>query len=73
MGSPRSPRPDQIDVLHEAAEPARRHLRLPVEDGRVDLDLTLSRHEVTLVEVSAVRDEASPWSDEGRLLGRDPR
>ncbi|MFJ2239413.1 xylan 1,4-beta-xylosidase [Streptomyces sp. NPDC087859] len=73
MGSPRSPRPDQLDVLHEAAEPARRHLRLPVEDGRVGLDLTLSRHEVTLVEVSAVVDEAPPWTDERRLLGRETR
>jgi xylan 1,4-beta-xylosidase len=73
MGSPRSPRPHQIDILHEAAEPARRHLRLPVEDGRVELDLTLGRHEVTLVEVSPVEDEAPPWTDERRLLGREPR
>ncbi|MBD0838302.1 GH39 family glycosyl hydrolase [Streptomyces sp. TRM68416] len=73
MGSPRSPDGHQIDVLHEAAEPARRHLRLPAEDGRVDLDLTLARHEVTLVEVSPVRDEAPEWADDGRLLGRDPR
>ncbi|MCT9076013.1 GH39 family glycosyl hydrolase [Streptomyces fulvoviolaceus] len=73
MGSPRSPGPHWLDVLHEAAEPARRHLRLPVEDGRVDLDLTLARHEVTLVEVSAVADETPPWSDERRLLGREPQ
>ncbi|NUR42897.1 MAG: xylan 1,4-beta-xylosidase, partial [Streptomyces sp.] len=69
MGSPRSPRAGQLDVLHEAAEPARRHLRLPVAEGRVELDLTLSRHEVTLVEVSAVVEEAPVWSDERRLLG----
>ncbi|MFJ9739059.1 xylan 1,4-beta-xylosidase [Streptomyces sp. NPDC101166] len=72
MGSPRSPRPHQLDVLHEAAEPARGHLRLPVEDGRAALDLTLARHEITLVEISPVEDEAPPWSDERRLLGRDP-
>ncbi|KUO20870.1 xylan 1,4-beta-xylosidase [Streptomyces dysideae] len=71
MGSPRSPRPHQLDVLHEAAEPARHHLRLPVEEGRVDLDLTLARHEVTLVELSPVEEEAPPWADEGRLLGRE--
>ncbi|MFJ1733733.1 xylan 1,4-beta-xylosidase [Streptomyces sp. NPDC088254] len=73
MGSPRSPRPHQLDVLHEAAEPARVHLRLPVEDGRIALDLTLTRHEITLVEISPVEEEAPPWSDERRLLGRDPR
>ncbi|MCI3271740.1 GH39 family glycosyl hydrolase [Streptomyces cylindrosporus] len=72
MGSPRSPRPHQLDVLHEAAEPARRHGRLPVEDGRVALDLTLARHEVTLVEVSAVVEEAPEWADEQRLLGGRP-
>ncbi|NUS23552.1 MAG: xylan 1,4-beta-xylosidase [Streptomyces sp.] len=69
MGSPRSPRAGQLDVLHEAAEPGRRHVRLPVADGRVELDLTLGRHEVTLVEVSAVVEEAPAWADERRLLG----
>lgn len=73
MGSPRSPRPHLLDVLHEAAEPARSHHRLPVEDGRVRLDLTLTRHEVTLVEISPVEEETPPWSDERRLLGREPR
>jgi xylan 1,4-beta-xylosidase len=69
MGSPRSPVPRQIDVLHEAAEPARGHRRLTAEDGRVDLPLTLGRHEVTLVELTPVDDETPPWWDERRLLG----
>ncbi|MDQ1049301.1 hypothetical protein [Streptomyces sp. V4I2] len=73
MAGPRSPRPHQIDVLHEAAEPARPHLRLPAQDGRVDLDLTPSRHEVTLVEVTPVEDEAPPWTDERRPLGKEPQ
>lgn len=72
MGSPRSPRRDQLDVLHEAAEPARTHRRLPVHDGRTDLHLTLARHEVTLVELTPVTDETPPWWDETRLLGREP-
>ncbi|MDN0197411.1 xylan 1,4-beta-xylosidase [Streptomyces sp. S.PNR 29] len=71
MGSPRSPRPHQLDVLREAAEPARSHRRLPAEDGRVHLDLTLARHEVTLVELDPVTDETPPWWDERRLLGRE--
>jgi xylan 1,4-beta-xylosidase len=72
MGSPRSPKPGQLEVLYEAAEPGRRHLRLPVEEGRVGLDLTLGRHEVTLVEVSPVVEEAPEWWDEHRLLGAPP-
>ncbi|WP_244205275.1 GH39 family glycosyl hydrolase [Streptomyces bobili] len=69
MGSPRSPRPRQLDILHEAAEPARRHGRLPLEDGRADLRLTLARHEITLLELTPLTDETPPWWDERRLLG----
>jgi xylan 1,4-beta-xylosidase len=69
MGRPRSPRPRQLDWLREAAEPARSHRRLPVADGRLILDLTLARHEVTLVEITAVVDETPPWWNDARLLG----
>ncbi|MFD0032588.1 xylan 1,4-beta-xylosidase [Streptomyces sp. NPDC127172] len=69
MGSPRSPRPHQLDMLHDAAEPGRTHLRLPIEEFRVDVDLTLERHEVTLVELSPVIEESPAWWDEGRILG----
>ncbi|MDG6107857.1 xylan 1,4-beta-xylosidase [Dactylosporangium aurantiacum] len=69
MGSPRSPRPRQLDALREAAEPARRHHTVPVAAGLACLDLTLAAHEVTLVEVTAVHDETPPWWDEDRLLG----
>ncbi|MFF4590716.1 xylan 1,4-beta-xylosidase [Streptomyces sp. NPDC001388] len=72
MGSPRSPSAGQLDVLHEAAEPARGHRRLPVREGRTELDLTLTRHEITLVELTPVADETPPWWDESRLLGREP-
>ncbi|WFE36254.1 xylan 1,4-beta-xylosidase [Micromonospora sp. WMMD975] len=67
LGSPQSPRPRQLDVLRETAEPARSHRALPVTAGRVDLDLTLGRHEVTLVELTPVVDETPPWWDD-RLL-----
>ena len=69
LGRPASPTERQLSVLREAAEPSRRHSRLPVEGGRVELDLVLDRHEVTLVEISAVVDETPPWWDERRLLG----
>ncbi|WFE40862.1 xylan 1,4-beta-xylosidase [Micromonospora sp. WMMD998] len=67
LGSPQSPLPRQLDVLRETAEPARSHRALPVTAGRVDLDLTLGRHEVTLVELTPVVDETPPWWDD-RLL-----
>ncbi|NES13826.1 MULTISPECIES: xylan 1,4-beta-xylosidase [Micromonospora] len=70
MGRPHSPTARQLDQLREAAEPARRHARLPVEGGRVTLDLHLSRHEVTLAELTAATDETPPWWDDDRLLGR---
>ncbi|MBO0868181.1 MAG: xylan 1,4-beta-xylosidase [Micromonosporaceae bacterium] len=69
MGSPASPRPAQLDALREAAEPAREHRQLPVLDGRVELELTLARHEVTLVELTPVTEQAPQWWDEARLLG----
>lgn len=70
MGSPMSPRSGQLDTLREAAEPARSHRALPVVAGRVELDLTLARHEVTLVEITAVVDETPPWWDDNRMLGQ---
>ncbi|HEY7222621.1 MAG TPA: xylan 1,4-beta-xylosidase [Micromonosporaceae bacterium] len=70
MGRPRSPKPRELDALREAAQPVREHRRAAVAAGRLMLDLTLARHEVTLVEASPVADETPPWWDEGRLLGR---
>jgi xylan 1,4-beta-xylosidase len=72
LGCPASPTARQVDVLRETAEPVRRHQNLAVWGGRVDLVLTLDRHEVTLAEISAVADETPPWLDLGdrrRLLG----
>ena len=70
LGRPASPTERQLGALREAAEPRRRHFGLPVAGGRADLDLVLDRHEVTLVEISPVRDETPPWWDARRLLGR---
>ncbi|WP_328917453.1 MULTISPECIES: GH39 family glycosyl hydrolase [unclassified Streptomyces] len=72
MGRPRSPGARQLDALREAAEPARTHRALPVDAGRVDCDLTLGRHEVTLLELTPVTDETPPWWDDRRLLGLNP-
>jgi len=72
MGRPHSPLPRQLEALRDSAEPVRGHHRLPVVDGRVALDINLSRHEVTMLEVTPVIDETPPWWDDARLLGATP-
>jgi xylan 1,4-beta-xylosidase len=69
LGSPPSPRPRQLDALREAAEPVRSHRRLPITAGRVAADLTLARHEVTLLELTPVVDETPVWWDDDRVVG----
>ncbi len=69
LGRPASPRRRELDLLREAAQPVREHRQAPVTNGRLELDLTLARHEVTLVELTPVRDETPSWWDESRLLG----
>ncbi|GAA4429006.1 cellulase family glycosylhydrolase [Georgenia halophila] len=72
MGRPRFPGRRQLDALSEAAEPVRRHFSIPVAGGRADLELTLGRHEVTLLEIDAVQDQTPEWLDDARILGRGP-
>jgi xylan 1,4-beta-xylosidase len=69
LGRPASPGPRGLSALREAAQPVREHDGAEVVGGRVDLDLVLARHEVTLVEVTPVADQTPPWWDESRLLG----
>ncbi|WP_086560731.1 hypothetical protein [Streptomyces africanus] len=54
-----------------SAERACSDQRLTADVGRVVLPLTLSRHEVTLVEPFPVVDETRPRWDERRLPGRE--
>jgi len=76
MGRPASPTTRQLESLYDAAEPTISHASLPVTPsgdgtgGRTTLHLTLARHEVTLVELDPVRDEAPAWLDDTRILGR---
>lgn len=69
LGRPHSPTSRQLELLHEASQPAVEHAMLAIEDGRVRLDLQLNRHEVTLVELDPVRDETEPWIDDSRVPG----
>ncbi|MBL0887212.1 GH39 family glycosyl hydrolase [Myceligenerans indicum] len=75
MGRPASPSSRQLDLLREASEPRRGASSAPIRPGddgvgRVDLDLTLGRHGVTLVELDPVSDETPAWIDDTRVLGR---
>ena len=69
LGRPASPTPRLLDVLHDASRPAVEHRALDVVGGRVELDLALARHEVTLVELEPVRDETPSWLDDTRIPG----
>jgi len=72
MGRPGAPSSRHLDVLHACAEPQLRHQHLDVAEGRVELDINLSRHEVTLLEVLPVQDETPTWTDDTRILGSRP-
>ena len=69
LGRPASPSSAQLDVLHDASRPAVEHRSVDVIAGRVELDLTLARHEVTCVELTPVRDETPEWLDDARIPG----
>lgn len=69
LGRPRSPGRVEMDLLQAASEPRVRHGSLRAEGGRVELDLSLTRHEVTLVELVPVRAEHHEGLDDDRLLG----
>ncbi|GIG21489.1 hypothetical protein Cch01nite_22130 [Cellulomonas chitinilytica] len=69
LGRPASPTERDLDLLRDLARPATSHAALPVAGGRVQLDLELAQHEVTFVEVRAVRPDRHDGLDDRRLLG----
>lgn len=69
MGSPAAPDHRQMQFIRECAEARREFGRATASEGRLQLDLTLDQHEVTLLELDPVRDSPYPWNDEARLLG----
>ncbi|MDR1824493.1 MAG: hypothetical protein LBR27_04075 [Bifidobacteriaceae bacterium] len=73
LGRPMAPSRRTMDLLREASAPAVTHGSLAIEHGQVNLDLTLGRHEVTLVEVLPVTPDHHEGLDDSRLLGHEPR
>nr|WP_255622443.1 hypothetical protein [Tessaracoccus sp. OS52] len=69
LGRPHHPSERILGLLHDAARPAVERSTRLIQDGRIELKLTLSRHEVTLVELDAVADETAPWIDDSRIPG----
>jgi xylan 1,4-beta-xylosidase len=61
MGRPRFPTREQLAVLRECSVPAVSTAVREPADGRLELELTLSRNEITLVELTPVRDETSGY------------
>lgn len=61
MGRPRFPSRQQIAVLRECAAPAVSTAVCQPVGGRVELDLTLSRNEITLIELTPIRDETASY------------
>ena len=60
----------QLDLMHDAAVPGLSHGTLAVgAGGRVQLDLDLSRHEVTLIELLPCSADEHPGLDDAWLLG----
>ena len=71
LGRPMSPTARELDLLQACARPSVEHDVLRTGDGRVDLDLVLSRHEVTFVELTPVTATHHEGLDDRRILGAD--
>lgn len=69
MGSPDYPDHRQVELIRECAEPAREFTRVSTEAGQLRLDLTLDRHEVSLIELDPISSQPADWIDDARLLG----
>jgi len=67
MGRPRFPSREQLAVLRECSVPAVSTAVSEPTGGRVELELTLARNEITLVELTPIRDETPGY------LGLDDR
>jgi len=61
LGRPRFPTREQIAAIKECSAPAVSTAVREPADGRVELELTLSRNEITLVELTPIRDESPSY------------
>ncbi|ADU28820.1 GH39 family glycosyl hydrolase [Evansella cellulosilytica] len=61
MGRPRFPKQNEIETLIEVAKPQIRTERKLVIDGRLPLTITLTKNEVSFIEISRVKDETETY------------
>ena len=72
LGRPRFPTREQLAILQECSVPAvSTSVREPT-DGRVEMELTLARNEITLIELTPIRDESPGYQglDDRRVTRR---
>jgi len=74
LGRPRFPTRDQIAILKECSAPAvSTSVGAPV-DGRMEVELTLARNEITLLELTPVHDESMSYAGlDDRRVARSSR
>ncbi|KPV40917.1 xylan 1,4-beta-xylosidase [Alicyclobacillus ferrooxydans] len=61
MGRPRYPSREAVNALKHAAIPSLRTKNAKPEDGHLKLQLTLSKNEVTLIEIHKIDDETHTY------------
>jgi len=73
LGRPAAPDNRTLELLYDAAEPLVEHGALATDPGgRLELDLTLERHEISLIELVPVTPTHHEGLDDSRLLGQPP-
>jgi xylan 1,4-beta-xylosidase len=71
LGRPRFPTREQLAVLKECSVPAVSTTVREPAGGRVELELELSRNEITLVELTPIHDETATYPGlDDRLVAR---
>lgn len=61
MGRPRFPDKKSVDTLREAARPLVGFDRMSCTDGKLHIEFTLTKNEVSFFEVSAIKDETHTY------------
>lgn len=61
LGRPRFPKPHEAATLRQAAQPQLRTARMDIKNGELMLELSLTKNEVTLLELFPIRDETASY------------
>ena len=61
MGRPRFPDRSAVETLRQTAQPLVRTSRVKSKNGKVTLNAVLTKNEVTLIEISPVKDETDTY------------